>query len=228
MAKSGRSIGLGLCAALILCLAVCGSGTKATHREKEGFYEEVKSVITEKASISQSFGTWVEGTRHAVSALYFDAAGQKIEEQQFTSAGTLTTKKLYVYDEGGRLAECREVSASGRPGNLIRYEYDAAGNPSGFTEYTASGEIESKALYQLDDAGNVVAKNLYDSDGALSSRWTSTFDSAGHEVETQSCGERRPAHIVEHAGVRCRWQATQEHSQAVLRRQSGRHHRKHL
>jgi len=174
---------LAACVLLVACLAVLGGIANGTDREEAGLHGMVKSVIAQEAGLSQSFGTWVEGPRHTVSAAYYDTSGWKTEDQEFSDGGVLVTKRLYTYKAEGTLHEMTDYSASGRLTGVLRHEYDAAGRALGSTRYSASGEIESKSTDHLDATGRTVAVDFYGPDGVLSNHMTYAYDSTGHEVE---------------------------------------------
>jgi hypothetical protein len=176
---------LALCLVPLACLTVFGSAANETDWEKADLHGSVKSVVTQEADLSQSFGVSVEGPKHSVSAIYYDSSGRKTEDWEYSDTGALETKIFYSYDAAGKLVESREYSTYGTLTGVTKYEYDAAGTPLGYTEYAGSGEISQRTIYHLDAAGNVATEDKYDASGAQTEHYASTFDGVGNMLETR-------------------------------------------
>jgi hypothetical protein len=186
MGRGTRMRWLALCLVPLACLTVFGSAANETDWEKADLHGSVKSVVTQEADLSQSFGVSVEGPKHSVSAIYYDSSGRKTEDWEYSDTGALETKTLYSYDAAGKLVESREYSTYGTLTGVTKYEYDAAGRRLGTTDYTAKGAIDGRSICRLDAAGNIVSIDSYDSDGAIETRLTFSFDASGRDLET--CG----------------------------------------
>lgn len=155
-----------------LLLALSWTEGESSDRARDGYLGDVKSVVTEKAAISNVSGEWVEGPRSLAKDEKYDADGVRTEIAEYTGKGVLWYRETQTRGPDGTVTTHR-----------INYELD--GTPKEERTHTVSPR-----------GVRVTEIILYNIDGSVASKDVQTYDPNASKVPAPSEGEGPPENQI--------------------------------
>ena len=164
--------------AIIILLAIVAQGYSNDKVENDWTKDELKGRVRSFSQfiyvVVDRFGNIEKGNCLDYIQIKYDEKGNRIEENEYNSDGSLKSKATYKYDEkGNKIEENR---------------------------YNSDGSLDKKYTYKYDEKGNRIEKNEYNSDGSIViEKWTNKneYDKQGNWIKTIVFKNEIPRNIVE-------------------------------
>src|ERR1041384_4801382 len=184
---------------LVLLHAAAAQSSKSD-REYNGLKGKVRSVITQRAKLSNKDGQWVEGQQQLSYNESYDEQGNLTERVSFDYRGNMSQQSTYTIVDGGKVAKIKcfdhdytppppmapPPAADAKPRDPRydqKYQYRYEGNKIERTLYYNDSAQGSRTVKTFDDKGNEIKWELYTREGRLDFSKESKYDDKGNEVE---------------------------------------------
>ena len=116
------------------------------------------------------------------SYIIFNSKGYKIEENHYTSKGSLDNKETFNYDENGNKIEennyisdgllfCKWINKFNLKGKIIESNF-----------YYLDGSLGGKNIFNYNEIENQIEESSYKSNGNLEWKHTAMFDTKGNQI----------------------------------------------
>jgi TonB family protein len=181
-----QAIALGL--AFTLTLIQTPSGQRKSAREQAGLVGNVRSVLTEIASLEEKDGKLVERRRFGTTVTRYDEKGFKTERVQYAE-DKIIWRDLFTYDAEGNYTQ--KIYIALRAGSddspevfKVQVKYDSEGNPIEEAIYGTDGNLRGKRLYKYDRQANKTEETETNADGSVRRVCLETLGERGLPVES--------------------------------------------
>lgn len=165
-------------------LSGCSSDIRKNDLKEMSLNGRVKLITEVFYDAKENNGTIVKGEIQKSNSTLFDKQGKIIEENSYTSDGSLSSKTECQYNDKGNLTEGDGYGPSGNLYSKATYEYNDKGKITEQNCYNenASSYSITKITYQYDELGYNIEKDEYRLDGTVQV-YKYKYDFDGNEVE---------------------------------------------
>lgn len=149
-----------------------------TNREQEGLKGNVRSVIAQRAKLSNQNGQWVHGEQQLSRTEAYDQQGKFVEIVSFDYMGNMNYKDIYTIIDGELTAKTQ----------YFHHDYDPPppmAPPSQGQSKPRDPRYDVK--YKFKYAGNTVERTAYWNDGSQAGRRVSTYDGS-NKIKAEAYG----------------------------------------
>lgn len=195
---------------LILASGVLSQAQTKTPRDNERLIGPVRTMLIERATVSNVAGQLKESERSFFFSETFDEKGnltdqrsldgEEKQEQKhrwghtyddkgretqtlfYDGEGRLTNTGVIVYDNKGRRAENTQVNPDGSINHIQAFFYDDKGNKIRDSHRNADGTARNNIFRSYDDRGRILEEIFYDGKGVMNHRNVMTYDDHGEKA----------------------------------------------
>jgi hypothetical protein len=195
---------------LVLASGVLIHAQTKTPRENERLIGPVRTMLIERATVSNVAGQPKESARVFFFSETFDEKGNLLAQNSYDAEekreqklgwghsyddkgretqtlfydadGRLTNTGVTVYNDKERRAETTQINPDGSINHIQAYFYDEKGNKIRESHRNADGTARNNIFRSYDDRRRVVEEIFYDGKGAMNHRSVMTYDDHGEKA----------------------------------------------
>ncbi len=145
---------------------------------------KVKTLTESSYDAVEKFGEVEKSKLKEKQYSKYNDRGNKIEESDYRSDGSLWQHCIYKYNAKGDKIENNEYEPDGSLSGKVIYKYDDRGNLIDESDYHSDGSLMMRTIRKYDDKGNASEMSAYNADGSLSDKWIDKYDEKGNTIES--------------------------------------------
>ena len=137
----------------------CSTDKKKNSLEEDNLKGNVKSVREFSFVAVDKLGEISKGARKTQIYKKYDDKGNRIEQDDYGSDGSLSSKTTFKYDSKGNNIEMNLYLSDRSLTYYFSFKYDDKGNEIERNRYKSDGSLDYKFSYVYDDKGNEIERN---------------------------------------------------------------------
>lgn len=169
----------------------CSIGKKENDWTELKLNGKVKSIKEISYEAVYRFGEIAKGKKKGIPNSYindkyllFNQKGNKIEEIEYKSDGSIKSKRLYNYDDKNYLIGKNSNKSDGSNFSKSTYTYNEKGKL--IENITDSLDFRTKTIFKYDNRNNLIDKSWYSKNGSLSGKYTYKYNTKDYKTEKNS------------------------------------------